>query len=477
MVAALVVPMMLSLCLVLIEGSRQNTLKLEAECIVDIGLNSVLAEYHRELREQYDLFFIDTSYGSQLATYENTEKRLRDYIEKNMSWNDALEEDLLEGLQEKIYLNLLQLEAARVEITGVSLATDNNGYNLQKQAIRAAETNLGITVIDKVLEWIKVVEENDLTNDRVEKKIQELEKQLSKMDQNNDLTNGKWIESLAENSLYEIVEARKKGLFSWVMQLITDCSDKCLGEEFYISERRTAGEINAGNLPGEKELSLYEKLLFQQYLFQYVGDHSDLKENAYLDYQIEYLLFGESTDSENLMKTAAAICGIRETANLLYLLGSAEKMGKISAMAAGVSSLLLAPEAAPVLEGLMCVIWSCAESIWDTGLLLKGERVPLLKSDETWKSDLKNLFVLRETEPADSEKGLIYEDYLRIFMYMSDLETITYRFMDIVEMDIRKTAGNRYFRLDACVDYVECSVVMEGAAGFTYELTHGKGYR
>ena len=71
-------------------------------------------------------------------------------------------------------------------------------------------------------------------------------------------------------------------------------------------ERKKAGEINEGNLPGEKELSLYEKLLFQQYLFQFVGDYSDLKENACLDYQIEYLLFGEKTDSANLMKTADA---------------------------------------------------------------------------------------------------------------------------------------------------------------------------
>ena len=102
--AALVFPLVLALCLVLIEGCRQNTLKLESECVVDIGLNSVLAEYHREMLEQYNLFFIDTSYGTQQASYEQTEERLRMYIGKNIDHEDVFEGNLLNGLQKKIYL-------------------------------------------------------------------------------------------------------------------------------------------------------------------------------------------------------------------------------------------------------------------------------------------------------------------------------------------------------------------------------------
>ena len=475
--AALVFPLILALCLVLIEGCRQNTLKLEAECVVDIGLNSVLAEYHREMQEQYDLFFIDTSYGTWQASYERTEERLRTYIAKNICPEDVFAGAVLDGLQKKIYLDLLQLEAESVEITGISLATDNQGYNLQKQAIQAAETNMGITAVDAVLDWVRVVEENDLTTNQVERELQELEERLDQMSKKDELKESEWIDRLTENPGYEMWEARKKGMLSWVMQLITGCSDKSIGTERYISERKAAGEINKGTISGKKEISLYEKLLFQHYLFQYLGDHSDVKEDACLDYQIEYLLFGESADSTNLMKTAASICGMRETANLLYLLRSSEKRAQVNTMASVLSTILLVPEAEPVFEGLLIILWTCAESILDTGSLLKGGRVPLLKNDDSWKSDLKNLFQFGEESEEDREMGLNYEDYLRIFLYMSDLETITYRLMDIMEMDIRKTAGNQYFRMDACVDYLECCVVMEGAAGFTYELTHGKGYR
>ena len=74
---SLTLTIMLSLCLTLIEGARQNTIRLETECVMDIALNSILAEYHRELFAQYNLFYIDSSYGSDYPSYYNTEARLK----------------------------------------------------------------------------------------------------------------------------------------------------------------------------------------------------------------------------------------------------------------------------------------------------------------------------------------------------------------------------------------------------------------
>ena len=52
---------MLSLIFTLIEGIRMQTIRFQTECVMDIGLNSIFAEYHRELLDQYDLFAIDTT--------------------------------------------------------------------------------------------------------------------------------------------------------------------------------------------------------------------------------------------------------------------------------------------------------------------------------------------------------------------------------------------------------------------------------
>ena len=59
----LILGIMLSLVFVLLEAVRNKTIRMETESVMDLSLYSVFGEFHRELLEQYDLFFIDTSYG------------------------------------------------------------------------------------------------------------------------------------------------------------------------------------------------------------------------------------------------------------------------------------------------------------------------------------------------------------------------------------------------------------------------------
>lgn len=74
---------MLSLFFVLLKGIRQSTVRMEAQIIADIGMDSVLAEYHRELFERYGFLFVDISYGTKKADIPNMEEHLRSYLEKN----------------------------------------------------------------------------------------------------------------------------------------------------------------------------------------------------------------------------------------------------------------------------------------------------------------------------------------------------------------------------------------------------------
>ena len=78
----------LSLILALTEAARVNAIRMQIECVMDIGCNSILAEYHRQLLEQYELFYVDTSYGTASAAYANTEEHLQDYMEHNFSLQD-----------------------------------------------------------------------------------------------------------------------------------------------------------------------------------------------------------------------------------------------------------------------------------------------------------------------------------------------------------------------------------------------------
>lgn len=457
--ASMTITVLLALYFVLLEAVRENTLRMETECILDIGMNSVLAEYHREIYKRYNLFYIDSSYGTDYPSFYNTEAHLRDYLNENISIEAISETALEDRWFSEMYLDLLDMKIADVEIDRVSLATDNSGYNLQRQAVKVKENEVGIGMLEEVQSWVTVIEENFLLNNVVDEKIADLEKQLCDIRGETQSEEGIWVSVPVENPAEEVFLQRKKGLVWWIAGLLEDISPKMVDTKVCVSSRKESGKINQGNLSEGNTLSLYERVAFQEYLMEYAGAYGNVRENSALDYQIEYLLYGENADINNLKKTVASICGLREAANLIYIWNDEEKRAVAKGIAAIASTAILAPEAEPVLEGIVLVAWSCIESIRDVKALLNGECIPLIKGR------------------GENDYGLQYEDYLRILLYFSDVEKVTYRFMDIIEMDIRRTPGNAAFRLDGCIDFFEAEISVESGYGHKYTISHAKGYR
>lgn len=446
---ALTLTVLLGLYLGLVEVVRENTLRLETECITDIGMNSVLAEYHRELLRQYGLLYIDSSYGTDCPSFYNTEAHLREYIQKNMEFGND---------DAGVYLDLLEMEPEVVEIQSVMLATDNGGCNLRKQAVKVQEYRGGVAMLDELNAWITVIEEKDLLDDQMEEELERVEAQLNVLKERKPLQESLWFATPVEKEAEDVFTDRKKGIGVWISDLLTEISSKQVDPEEYVSARKEAGKMNQGNIEYEHDMTMYERIAFQEYLLEHVGNYRKCKEGTLLDYQIEYLLFGEAIDGNNLIKTTAAICGIREAANMIYVFGDAEKRTVAKSVASGISTMLFAPETEPILENAILIIWSCVESVQDVMDLLNGESVPLIKGLTAEMPELQ------------------YEDYLRILLYFSDLQDITYRFMDIVEMDIRQTDGNECFRMDGCIEYLEAKVQVQSSYGKTYTLYHAKGY-
>ena len=79
----LILGIMLSLVFVLLEAVRNKTIRMETESVMDLSLYSVFGEFHRELLEQYDLFFIDTSYGEGRPDIRRSEEHLQYYMNEN----------------------------------------------------------------------------------------------------------------------------------------------------------------------------------------------------------------------------------------------------------------------------------------------------------------------------------------------------------------------------------------------------------
>ena len=465
--------LVLSLCLTLIEGARRNGARLEAEIAMENGLQSILAEYHRELFYQYNIFAIDSSYGSELAAKANTERHLKQYLDKNLDLNDVFSGSFL-------YRDFFGLSSGDVKLTKVSYLTDEGGSVFRHCAADAVKDDLGLNLLSELQEWMRKIEVNGLEERKVEEEKSALDSEIQEYDGMEIDTGDEEPYILRVINPTDRIEAqRNKGILKLVLKDDAALSANAIRPEGLIMDRLRNGQINSGNIPVQQlseEEQLLERFFFQEYLLRYMGHYGQENDEDALHYQIEYLVTEGNEDAENLRTVLKRICAIREAANTLYLFSDGEKRGEAELVSTLVCNLALVPELAPVLEAAILIGWAYAESIYDIRTLLSGGRVPLIKSAESWHYGLDSALSGELGEEETGGSGLSYEDYLRIFMMCTDLHTLTARAMNMVEADIRLTAGNKAFRLDGCFVDLESAVQVNSSYGYDFEIVRKKTY-
>lgn len=466
----LTLTVMISLCLVLIQGVRRHTASFEAECVMDIGLDSVLAEYHRVLLERYGLLMVDTSYGTDYPSYYNTERRLSEYLFHNLSYEDCINLPFL-------YRDFLGMELEDVQMLKVSLATDHGGRVFQRRAAECMRSRLGLETVDALLEWMEIVEGYGLLKEDVEGQLDRVSAELQQYDgTERQIGEEEWIRVEISDPTETVRTLRKEGILKWVVEDVNSLSDSVIDPGQYISGRTDRGEVNHGNYPQKAELDLAENIFLLEYFLEYSGRYGKPLKGSLLQYQVEYLLCGSSGDRENLRRTANLLCGIREAANVIYLLGNAEKRGEAEAVAAVLSGAIVLPELQPLFETALILTWAYLESLHDVKTLLAGGRVELLKTDAGWHYSLANIWSPQADGQVGKGDGLRYEDYLRILLYVQSPDVLAMRFMDLMEMDIRLTPGNSHFRMDGCLDGLEAEAVICSDYGFSFTIKREKWY-
>lgn len=474
---ALCLAVILSLLLTLIDGVRRNGARLEAECVTDIGLQSIMAEYHRELMKQYNLFAIDSSYGTAACGKANTEAHLLQYLSKNLSYDDLF-------LSEYLYRDFLGLVVEQVELTKLSVLTDYGGALFRRDAVDAVKADVGLGLLQELQSWVQKVEINGLEEGKEEERKKQLDGEIKEWVDTYDgveveIEEDQWERAEVQNPTDELEAKKRMGILRLVVKE-ENVSTNRIHTENLTQNRMQQGQINHGNMAKEDQTQaeeLTEKFLFQEYLLRYMGRFGKESEEDALRYQIEYLIAGRDSDMENLKSVVNRLCVLREAANVMYLMSNEAKRNEIKLVAAAACTVITLPALTPLLEGAILLAWAYAESVYDVKSLLAGGKVPLIKDDRSWHYSLATALNGSLQDENTGGEGLAYEDYLRIFMMLSDVETITLRAMDMVEADIRKMPGNAAFRLDGCFRAVEAHIRIASSYGFGYEITRQKSYQ
>lgn len=451
---ALSLTALLAVMIVLFMGIKKNTVRMEEELALDTAGWSVLAEYHQELFRQYDLLFIDTSYGSSYPEIEAIGEHVRNYADKNLQ-----------------NTNLIDAKTERISIQEAAAAADDGGAVLEQQIMEYMENYLGIEKLEEIMseyqraspeqieEDTKLLEKRDENETRLDNEPPPVKK-VTKHRHNSETGETESYEEEEEvpieNPADYVNDLRNKGVLNLVIEKPDEISQAAVSLNEYISHRADRMQCT-GLLSGEaQDISFFSdlkrKALLNAYIFQKFGYYGSEKEGSCLKYQVEYLLGEEDSDVENLKAAVHKLLWIREAANAAYLYTDTQKKAEITALASTVAAVTLAPYLQPLIETSILFAWAYVESLQDVKILMDGGKVPVIKTAEDWHTGLDCILDLENgSVSGETSNGLNYGQYLGLLLCLKDKQELLFSMMDIMEMDIRKTEYNENFRMDGCV--------------------------
>ena len=485
---ALTVSVILSFLFALIEGARQNAVRMQVEIVGDIASQSVLAEFHRELLRQYDLLFVDMTYGTGVKSEDNVTQHFRRYMAENYGRKA--------GFTFRDIRSFTALTPESVLLTGTRCAADSGGAAVREQVNAYMSAEPVGAVVSSALAVVDVFDGFSFLGGGWEERRDETEeaknaglyeaarKKQEEMERRREaaIAAGEEFEEEEEEDpaaldpTKPVEEFRAMPLLAQIFGSTEDLSDSNVDAAKLLTHR--AYHTGTGlRVPNTHGYGRADSVLFNEYLLEKCGYFTKKREGTPLSYEIEYILFGEDNDQANLEKTAASLLGIRFASNCAYLFGDSGKVAQAEFMAGAVSLILFLPELKDALKFAILFAWSYVESIRDLRRLFGGGRVPLAKDSSSWQTSLASILVPSAGGGGNKEgSGLDYRDYLRILLWLENGEARTFRFMDVAEMNIRKTEGNAGFCMDWCMDAFAVETVTGSAFGQTVKYSRAVSY-
>lgn len=448
---ALLFLVFLSFSGILMESASIQAAKNYRRADMNRALESVFAEFQKEMLEEYDLFVLEGSYES--GSYN--ESRILD----RLSFYGA------GGMDQ--------------QITRLQILSDGGGRPFLSQVSTWVKHRYGLDKIESFLGSTGLWKEQQDSSKQIRKQEQEEENRLAGLleEQEQSLPS-------ENNPLNQVEQLKARPLLSLILPKDRKVSQKSIRPE----EQPSGRNLNKGY--GEFEDVADDAETSRIGLGIYLLDHFSAavsKEGekqspgGALDYELEYLIAGTESDQKNLEKTAEKLLLLRLVSNFAYLQTDGQKKAEVSAMAAVLCTLLAVPAITEAVTQLLLLAWSFGESIVDLRALFSGSRVPLVKSGESWQLQLSGLLTLGSEEEwnegKDTQNGLHYKEYLQILLFLCTTEEAAMRSLDLIELSLRTEKGLSWFRIDHCITKIGLKSICRLRRGIRYTFPTYFGYR
>lgn len=409
----------------LLETARIRGLGTKADIVSDAALESVFAEYQKEVYENYGLLMLDCAYGNGNFAIENVERHLQ---EKNLN-------NLKQSEKELYGINLTECK-----MTGYQLLTDDGGNVFRHLAARTAKREALVQEVDDFAEEIQQKETLEQENGTVEKRLEEANKTIEEAEQAKQAENteekvgdisAQKPQEEVKNPIVDANQWKKSAVLSLVVRDESQLSNKAIALEHTLEHRQK----ETGNLPVQG--AILEELWFVKYLETHMGSYRQISSNHALDYEWEYILNGESSDRDNLKETVKSLIMIREIANMGYLIQDQQKCIEAEELAVALMGWSMNPPVVDATKWGILAAWAYSESILDVRALLEGRRIAWIKNAEQWTTGINQTGEAVDgfAMAKDCENGWDYLKYLQFLICMKKDSAVNYRSMDIIEVN------------------------------------------
>ena len=266
---------------------------------VNRAVESVFAEYQKELLEEYDIFALEGTYESGAYDEQLVKNRL-DYFGAGGMDNG---------------------------ISRIQFLTDNGAQAFYEQTVCFMEHKYGISnVRDKVSQTDAWKMQEERSEDYEKESRQQSEEFESLLEESGSSLPQK------DNPIAQASKLREKPLLELIMPEGAAVSDK----EINLTECPSGRKRNKGygdfsdvaESPGAMSA-----LLFGEYLLDHFSMAADREPKRTLDYELEYICAGKESDRENLEAVAKKLLMMRFASNYLFLQGSSPKRAEAEALA------------------------------------------------------------------------------------------------------------------------------------------------
>ena len=393
---------MIMVSLVFVHASRSVGGAAYTDAVLELAGRSALSEFDRRLKNEYGIFAF---YG-----YE-------DMVASNINFYASASFDKkLPGEPTWGFARITDLFRLRLERIDVSLAS----YSLLDVGVfeEQISDHMNFLIAEKGINYVRNKWRQSNQNENSESGESTENRQS-----NRELKNRAEIESLPSRG------ERSSGVN---MAILEQISESVMPD--FLNEGLLTVKIN------EYILSHFNNAQFQ-----------NIKEDTFFTYEVEYILFGNLSDSRNLATFRRNFVIFRTALNLTHILASPEKRAAVMQMASFAGPFAKAAYVA------IPLVWSALEAENDARRLLEGKNVALIKRNENWALNLEN--VIRVIEITDeegevvdyaiverpprttinprSEAGMSYTEYLRLFLYFQNRETKLLRTLDLIQLNFR----------------------------------------